>query len=585
MSTPTDASTDYINSTRYTDWQSHIKNLVYSANELQSKSIANRRLRYSEIDVEGERKAGRITPDELLIPQHVIDTNIRREQSSYVQYVTQSNRAAILSHVVDGKKTSEVLERDLTNRLRYEGWQIPMYKNIDAFEQEGYSFMEIVLDTSKAGDVAHEYIPLGDFGLINDTKDVQECEMTARRYYFPKTKLLAMCNPESGFDFKLEEINKVLGGNDKATDSDPSVVIDKKDKSLYLIWKVMFRVKGVVQVAWCSDDRGDDWIREPRPLFIGRREQYTPEELMSKAAEILKNPLVSQQEIQTQTQKLQRGKEVYETEYPYVPFSYLISENDTLSQQKGRVYLDQDTQEAVMSLLSSYCSSHRRAAQPYFSRDSDNDPNADILMQKNVYFRPGALINSKIKQFQLMPPGADTLSAIQTLVTANQNETSQVNFAAQNRKDSRKTATEISAATQASQALSTVQVVLFSASLRCMYQKMFDIIRSRVICGLIQVQPEVLALYQESYKNADGKMVCAWAVKPSGDVDVIERQQLIQQMMSAWPVIQNTPASMAFLSDLLLLMFPAYAQKYIQIFQQAQQAQQQQQQNRVSRDR
>src|SRR5690606_22577792 len=117
-------------------------------------------------------------------------------------------------------------------------------------------------------------------------------------------------------------------------------------------------------------------------------------------------------------------------------------------------------------------------------KDTD-DPNADMLMQKNVYFEQGALINAKIRQFQLTAPSAEVMNAIQALVSANQNETSQVNFAERNTKDSRKTATAIMSAEKASAQLSTVQVVLFSTALRELYSLMFNIIQSRILAGLI----------------------------------------------------------------------------------------------------
>jgi hypothetical protein len=263
---------------------------------------------------------------------------------------------------------------------------------------------------------------------------------------------------------------------------------------------------------------------------------------------------------------LATGQKAYETDYPYVIFPYLVSENDTISQLKGRVYLDQDTQEAATSLMSSFCTAHRRAAGMYFSKDTD-DPNSDLMMQKNSYFKQGCIIPAKVKQFQLTAPDADVMQAIQSVISSNQNETSQVNFAAQNRKDSRKTATEISAASASQQNLSTVQVVLFSSALRQVYKLMFDIFQSRIISGLVKdVTPELKAMYGRVYQ-----------VKPAGDVDVIERQQLIQSMMTAWPVMQNTAAAPAFLSDMIMKMFPEQGSNYVQIIQQAAIMQQQQQ--------
>ena len=545
-----DKDTSYINSTDYNKLKDKLRDLVSIMDELTSKLVASRRLRYTEIDVEGERKAGRLQPDEMYIAQHIIDTNIRREQSAYVQYVTQPQRAVVLRDIMSPANDVALIEQDVTQKVRFDGWQLSLYACIDGMQQNGYGVMEVVQDQNQPGEVAHECVQQGDFGFIADTRDLQEAEMIARQYFFPKTKLVALASdPESGWS--MVEVNKVIGSESAATDTADGSVVDAKDKSLYRIYKVMFRVNGVVNVAWARKDRCDDWLRAPRPLFLGRRSAPVPQQ---------QQPMMPQQQPQ-----LPQTQESYETAYPYIIFPYLISENDTISQLKGRVYLDQDTQEAVSSLLSSFCTGHRRASGLYFSKDI-SDPNDDLMMQKNVFFQPGALINSKVTQFQLTPPNAEMVSAINLLVAGNQNETSQVNFATQNRKDSRKTATEVSAASQSAASLSTVQVVLFSAALRTMYSMMYDIIASRVVAGLIQVDPAVAPMYTRKYH-----------LKPAGDTDVIERQQMVQQMMSAWPVVQNTPANIAFLSDLLAKMFPEQAGKYIQIFQQAQQQQQSQQ--------
>jgi len=548
MPTPTsvqstnNTDTAYVNTLEYKLKADKLQNLVSVMNELQGQNIISRRLRYTEIDIEREKASGGLNPDEVYVPQHIIDSNIRREQSSYVQFVAQSPRAVVMVDKESPHLDCTIIERDVSNRLRFDGWQTSMFANIDGFQQNGYGAMEVVLDETKEGNVAHEFVQFGDLGFVGDTRDIQQCEMVARNYYFSKTRLMSMAGDESwGFD--SAQIKLVI---DQAPNADSATIgssINSKDKSLYRIQKVMFRYQGIVYVAWACYNICNDWLRAPRPLYIGRRELV----MFGNQVQMMPDGDTPQ------------SKEAYETEYPYYIFPYLITENNTISQLKGRAYLDQDTQIAVTSLISSACTAYRRASGLYFSKDSD-DPNADVLQQKNIFFKTGCMINQKVKQFQLSPPSADIFTAVQALVTANQSETSKVNFAAQNRKDSRKTATEIDAAQQESSVLSTVQVVLFSNSLRDMYSKMFDIVRSRVLAKLIQVAELFYQLYQREYM-----------IKPSGDIDVIERQRRLKMMMDAWPVMQQTPAASIFLSDLLTLALPEYAPKYIQIFMKASQ--------------
>ena len=549
---------DYIGTTDYKKLENKIRDLVNRMEDLGIDNQVSRNMRYVEVDVEGERARGKLQPDELMIPLHIIDSNIRREQPSYVQYVTQSLRSNVLKDLETPSNDTTLLETDVTNRFRYSGWQISMFANIDGFQQSGYGIMELVMDPKTPDTLKHEFVPLGDFGITMDTKDLQECEIVARNYYFTKTELLRRCGGDEPEEqrFTKEQVDIIV---DQQPDSNTNTnaAISVKDESLYKIQKVMFRVKGIVHVAWVKFKVCTDWLRAPRPLYVGRRKpkvQLTQEDVLIQ-----------------QTSGVPMSEPSYETDYPYFLFPYLISENSTISQLKGRTFLDQDCQQATSSLLSSFVTAHRRAAGLYFSKETE-DPNDDVGMQKNVFFKQGCLINAKIKQFQLTAPPAEVISALNMLVSANQQETSQVNFAAQNRKDSRKTAEEIKSAGSKEVQLTTTQVVLFSTGLTSMDTVRFEVLQSRVMAGLIQVTPQLKQMYSRRY-----------SVRPAGDTDVIERQQLLASMTTAWPVIATTPAATIFLCDMLMLSFPTYAQKYTKVIleaqaqQQSAQAQQQQQ--------
>src|SRR5690606_20698352 len=94
--------------------------------------------------------------------------------------------------------------------------------------------------------------------------------------------------------------------------------------------------------------------------------------------------------------------------------------------------------------------------------------------------------------------------------------------------------------------------------LRNIYTRCFDIYSSRTIAGLIPTTQEVLALLSQF----------SFTLKPSGDQDVIERQQKIALMQQSWQVYQNTPAAKRFLINLTKLLFPEDAQQYIEAFEQ-----------------
>jgi hypothetical protein len=570
---PANENLDYINSTDYKTLEQKFKDIVQSIDDMYNKQRASRKIRYADVDIEAEREEGRLSPDEMYVPQHICDTNIRREQSAYVQYVTQSPRAVICEDTIDPAIDASLFEKDLTKKLRYDGWQLEMFANIDGFQANGYGIMEIVQDLNKTGEIAFEQVEYADFGFVSDTRDIQSVEMTGRSYYFTKTRLVGLCgdrDPDNPSNWNWEQVEKLCKSDSIQANVD-NEEYNAQERSLYKCFKIMFRVGGVVHVGWIQPITCDDWLRAPRPLFIGRKklsdsllqnpqaaQQLPPGTDKETAKKLLAIQLIMQgQPVPTEDQ--------YEVDYPYFMYPYLISENNTVQNLRGRVMLDQDMQEGVTSLISSACTQARRASGLYFSKDVQ-DPNDDVLQEKNVYLKQGSVINSKVTAFHVDAPDPSTFSAIQVLASFNQNETSQVNFAVQNRKDSRKTAEEIKTANQQNQILSTVQVVLFSLALKRMYSVGVDVIMSRVLSGLIKVKPDVLPFYSRK-----------WIIKPSGDVDVIEKQQLVQTMTNTWPVVQNTAIGIDYLCDLLEMLFPVNAAKYITGLKQAQQQQQSQQ--------
>jgi hypothetical protein len=581
-----DLHTQYIDSLDYKAWTSKINNLFDISYDLTSKVLASRKLRYSEIDIEVERNAGKIAPDEIYVPLHVIDTNIRREQASYIQFIAQSPRAVVLENESDDSADMSLLEKDLTKKLRFKGWKKVEFACIDGFQANAYGIQEVVQDLDEPGDLSDEFVQFGDFAFVADTRDLQKCEIISRAYFFTRTQLVDLKKKGNWDSAQLDKIINAEPNDEQTNIYSGTVTINR---SLYKIFKVMFRKKGTVYVAWAGPKSADDWLRKPRELFLGRRKLNTE---ANQAWQQYQQALQKHQQMsqlgpidvpvtqQTPTpeqfgitdkdhlQQLQDGlpasDEEYETQYPYFLFPYLVTENNTIASLKGRIFLDQDTQNAASSLLSSTLTKARRSSGLYFSKDT-SDPNDDFMMQKNIFFKTGALINGKVTEFELQPPSPQMFTAIQTLISQNQQETSQVNFAETNKQaDSRKTAEAIKASNQQAQQLSGVQVTLYSEALREKYEYKCGIIKSRVAAGVIQIQnPVVKQLYAQD-----------WIVRPAGDVDVIEKQQLLQSMKEAWPVVQQTGCAMQFLSDLLEMEFPNQAPKYIKAMQQQMQQQQ-----------
>ena len=494
--------------TKYEDAATPIQGLLNVIGTLESTAVENRNSRKLNIGVDSERSDGHLDEDEFLVPAHIIDTNIRREQSKYVAYVTGSRRSAIFTSITEPTAATGELERDFTDKTRYSGWQVPLFKIIDGMQLHGYSIAEVQFDEDMPGHFAVEAVNYEDFGFPEDTRDIQACEMLVHRHYFTAIQLLDMVEND---DFNEDIVDRLVEDHGQA----PEV------ESLYQVEKVLFRHDNKIHVAWSCNAKCDDWLRDPRPLYLGRRD-----------GEMLQD----------------------ETQYPYVVFPYNIQEDSAVQNATGRAFADRTTQETITSLMSSFVTAHRRAANFYFAKDNEDPNNTNV--QTSVKFQNGALIDANIKQFQLRPPDTSMIGAIQSLMSQNAQEQSQINYAAMNRQDSRKTATEIQAASSEAQMLSSTQVSLFSIALKDVYEWCWRIYQSRVISGVIRPAASL-----DMYLNHE------FNIKPACDVDVIERQEKSQKMMQAWGVVSQTALAPVFLQNMMRLMFPDEGESYAEMLQ------------------
>ena len=499
--------------TKYEDASTNVRQLLDVIGTLEGTAVENRNSRKLDINVEAERADGHLDEDEFLVPAHIIDTNIRREQSKYVAYVTGSRRSAIFTSITEPTTATGELERDFTDKTRYPGWQVPLFKIIDGMQLHGYSIAEVQFDEDKSGHFAVEAVNYEEFGFPADTRDIQACEMLVHRHYFTALQLRDMVDND---DFNEDIVDILLNEN---PDGEGVNYVDVE--SLYEIEKVMFKHEGKVFVAWSCCKKSDDWLRDPRPLYLGRRDGETLQD---------------------------------EVDYPYVIFPYTILEDSAIQNATGRAFADRTVQETITSLMSSFVTAHRRAANFYFAKDNEDPNNTNV--QTSVRFQPGALIDANIRQFQLTPPDTSMVAAIQSLMSQNAQEQSQINYAAMNRKDSRKTATEVQAASSEAQQLSSTQVSLFSIALKDVYEWCWRIYQSRVIAGALRPAASIDLFLNHKFN-----------IKPAGDVDVIERQEKSQKMMMAWQVVAQTPLAPVFLQNMMRLMFPDEGESYAKMLQ------------------
>jgi hypothetical protein len=459
---------------------------------------ARRELRLVRVNVETEIKAGNLEADEAWCPIHLVDSNINREQAMYAAYLLKSSRNAIISCVENPAQDTAILERDFTDKSRYNAWEVAPLKTIDGMQTHGWDAIEIVFDTTKPGHFTTEHIGHENLIFPTDTKDFQSSPFVIRLCDYTNSDLIKFVKKKG---WNAEQVKKVLDGqSSRRQDESRSDLGDNKKFRINKIEKVFFRNEDdIIMVGWSCSDFCDDWLRIPRPLFIGK---------VGLAA-------------------MGNIERLYETAYPIEPFFYTISENETIMDIMGRVNRDEHTQEAATSLLSSFVTSHRRAAQPYFTSDEANDGTSLEEAQTNIKLKSGSLINRKIKQWQLSASSPELLTAVNTLIGQSQMESGRVNYAVQSNRSTRKTAAEVEMAGNEDNLLSTVQQSLLSIALRNTFTVCFQIYSSRAKLGLITVLPQIHHMVSNF----------SYIVKPSGDSDVVERQQKTTAMLQTWQII------------------------------------------------
>jgi len=554
--------TDPLNYLDYSETRRACQKLIGDWARIEDNTKREQAVRYlKDTRSEDLRNAGILKADELYTPLHLVDTNIRSEQPSLVQYLTQSQRALIFASpnevAVDG---IEKLEKNFTNVCRFLGWEVPFIRCFDGCQAHGWDSLEIIYDPDMPGGFAFEHVGHANLIFDTDSENVENQELVLRRINLTAKQLRDFVDK---YGFNSDCVEELMIRDDKTR---------YREESVHEVFKGWFKKDGVCYVFWFKSTC-KDYLCPPKPLFLGRRNFQMP---MVAETDEQGQPIVDP----ITQQPVQDYPELLEKEFPIIIYRYIQSSDPRICETRGRIALDEPAQEAASAIQSGLVNGILRAANVYAApanNSVNSSPNEAPKLTK-VVLQNGGVYDQPMIFFHTQYPDPSVIQALQTVVVQNKQEQSKVDFASLNRKDSGKTATEIEAATNKSNELSTIQVILVSIFIRSCYSKAWFIYQNLVLQGKIKVSDvETLSLFGEGIQvdPATGMVVkCAkptkYILKSSGDIDVIQRQAKIQQMMQAWPVISNTPAAQVFLEDILRAQFPEDAERYIQSMQQAQ---------------
>lgn len=478
-----------------------------------------RELRRLDVDTDTARDEGWILEDETFIGIRVIDSSIAREKPTFVAYYEKSTRDAIL--VQQGARTvpTEIvaaLEEDYTRANRVVGWQLALTRCIDSAQVHGRGVLEVVYDPNAPTLLSNEYVQPEDFIFPQKTRRLQSAPMVARRYTLSVMRLKELAL-RYGFDkTTIEDIIKVDGKE------------EGDYTAMHEIFHVFYKDGGLVYTFWYS-----------------------------KA----KNKALSSVEKHNAGEQTMDGTFVPATLYPFFIFQYRVDEEEMILSSRGRAILDAPAQEALTSLWTNFVNGTNRASQLYPSIDQNSMPDA-ATEQIDFKLEHGKILNKPLKFHSPPWPQPIMLQAAQALETNSAQQSGQIDFAAQNRKDSRKTATEVQAAQQQSSLMSGVDVAMFALFLTQLHQYRFDIIRKNESNGITNV-----LIAQAPPEIRQAALAAKWSVRPAGDVDFIERSEKLARYMQMWPVLANTPAAVPILKEIVKLAFPNEAAIFLPFFE------------------
>lgn len=553
--------TDIDNLTDFQRVRSHLQWLIGDWSSEITETDIRRKTRDVDVDVEKMRKAGEIDEDETLVPVRVCDTNIVREQPAYINYLKNSRRLCIFNCISNPSINSQNLELEFTRGMTYVDWETPFYKEVDGAQTHGWDSVEVVYDESKTLNVGIEHVGHDMLFFPRTCLNIQYAPTILRAYDLTKTQLQKFV---AKFGFDETQVNTIINANKDSA----------KENETVRVYKRYSKIDGVVWVSWFSLENGvSDWLLKPTKFFNGIRHEITTQTLDPMTMSVV-----------PQTEWVNSDV----TLYPIFVLPYRETEKPKLVDHIGRVFMDENKQEAQTAILSGFINGLTRASNIYASPGKEDGTGASLKEISGIKLSGGRVLNNPINFWHPDYPDPMVLKALQYFDLANSQETNQPTFAAMNREDSRKTATEMSIAQNQQALLNSVQLTLFSAHLRQIYSYVWLIVQSQALqdrIKFLQIKQEIPQInpltgqpamdqmgqpvVQTVWVNDKATISEVYDVRAAGDVDVIQRQEKIQQMKQDWPVIQNTPLRDIFLADLMRLQYPDGGERYAQILMQS----------------
>jgi len=504
--------------------------------DVDKKIEENRILRKANADVLGLREKGALKPDETYVAMRMIDTAIAQKQPEKVAYLVQGRRLAIHAPADANLLPSIAFREDeFTRVLKYEGWEEDFLKWIDAADLHGWAWMRCEFDISKPGFVRNRFVSTENLFFDRRCKNIQDSYIVMQRHPLTMVILDALVAQNPSFDAQaIDDIRRLVSAQKQGASSNVENV------SLY---EVMFKQDGMVWRAWYHE-KATKWVSEPTPFYNGVDEQQTT--MQMAPGTLSATPVTS-------------WAHVNETEYPFICLRDRILEDEQLSEVEGQVQKDYYKQDAACRLWSAFINGCSRASKVMAAPKNPNpDQGGQAPKQTDMIIKDGAIWDSPMDFFTTPWPNPILPQAIEGMQTQAGVENSQVAWAVQNRNDSRKTATENMLAQQKSSSMSGVSTLMLSISVTALFNANWRIIQS-------QAAQQMFLFCAVDGRNNLQLIQAKCSIRAAGDVDFVQRTEMVQLMQQDWPIFSTTVLKDEFLRMYTQLRYPTYAQRFMRI--------------------
>jgi len=529
---------------KFSHFQAEFDKMIVSFTDVERRAIDSRRLRRARVDVEALRSRGLLNANETYISVRVIDENIARAMPARLAYLKSANRLAIFEP--QNRRETELntniqeLENEFWRVSTYPGWEDAYIKLIDGSELLGYAWVETRYDPDKPGNFAVEAVAQDALLFDRRVTDIQDSQIIARVYALTAVNLRRLAKANN---FDQSVVNDLLAKIKETASSGITDVDTTRGQSTVKIYHYYLKDdNGVVSHGWYAKD-AKKWLKQPSLFYVGVDKEVTTLEVVAGQLEPVPTT---------------KWEPVAETQYPFTPLYYKVTEADDISKVTGRADDEYYQQDAACSLWSAYVNGCVTASNTMWAPAGDTyDTAAAAPKQLDFTIRHNAIWDRKMESFNSPWPDPSMPRSLEMLDTRNADANANVAYAVNNRVDSRKTATEVAAAQKENAQLSGATVLNFSICLRAVFESCWRIIQSQALQNLIVFCPLPDGTNNAALIKAD------YTIKPAGDVDYIERANRLQSMQQDWPMIAQTPIASLFAQDYLRLRYPDRALAYI----------------------